>query len=80
MNKTLPLFTATILAPVVSLVPGVLLHKVQLLPAVAISSLAVSLWGGILVLTSRIQKSAPSQVEAPRQPVVATGSVWGVGG
>jgi len=80
VNKTVPLFAATILAPFVSLMPGVLSHKVQLLPAVAIGSLAVSLWGGILVLTSIIQRSAPSQVDAPRPPVVATGSVWGVGG
>jgi len=45
VNKTVPLFAATILAPFVSLMPGVLSHKVQLLPAVAIGSLAVSLWG-----------------------------------
>ena len=79
MNKTLPVLTAAIFGLTTSILLGVASHNLQILPAAMIGSLAASVWGFTLALASRIQPLSPAEVEAPRPPVIAAGSVWGVG-
>jgi len=77
VNKTLSLLTAAIFVLTTSLFLGVALHRLQILPAATIGSLAISVWGFTFASASRIQPS-PVKVEASHPPVIATGSVWGV--
>jgi hypothetical protein len=79
VNKTLSLLTAAIFGLTTSLFLGVALHRLQILPAATIGSLAISVWGFTFALASRIQQPSPVKVEASHPPVIATGSVWGVG-
>ena len=79
MNKPLPVLAAAIFGLTISLIIGVSLHRLQILPAATVGSLAASVWGVTFVLASRIQPSSPVKVEASHPPVIATGSVWGVG-
>ncbi len=79
MNKTLPVFTAALLNLTTSLRRGVSSQKLYILPAVTIGGLAASVRGRIVALTARIQKPSPAEAATPPPPVIATGSVWGVG-
>lgn len=79
MNKTLSVFTAAIVGLIASPRLGVALHTLPILPAATVSCLAASVGGLTFALGSRIQKPSPAEDEAPRLPVLATGSIWGIG-
>lgn len=79
MNKTRPVVTAATFGPLIALVRRGSLYRLPILLATLVGSLVASVWGFTIALASPRQQPLPVEVDASNPPVIATGSVWGIG-
>jgi hypothetical protein len=76
VNKTLPVFTAATFGLLTSLILGGSLYR---LPALSAAVVGAIIWGCTVAVASGLQRPTSAEGEVPRPPVIAAGTVWGVG-